>query len=379
MVVALGACAIQEPPAPAPTPRPLGQAPRALKGSLRPNEFQVGPWLGMFSRENGQPGVCSLSAVYGGDRVLLFTLDQQGRFTFAVRAPEWALSVGDSRPLSFRLDDKPHASQATATHSDVLTADPADTRLMLFEFRNASALSVDALGQHFDFQLVGIAPAFDAMMNCVKDHVATTTANGPDQEKATPRPGGNPFVAPGDRAPPEPPDSGGANPFAPRTPSAQSAPSDAVAAARGFVERLLDEAGLRDHQVLTGADVPANYRGFDVVVRIGGQTAALNHVEARRYPSVVEASAAIVKDASLVCDEGFTSSIAPRRLQDGRPAAQMVTSCARPKTFYAAYTVVPVRGVGYYRLNITTFGDPGEVDVIQARIGAALARIVPEA
>jgi len=114
------------------------------------------------------------------------------------------------------------------------------------------------------------------------------------------------------------------------------------------------------------------------VWQVGAQIGTLMIVEARRYPSVVEASASIVKDASLICGEGFTSAIAARKLRDGRPAAQMTAACTRPKTFHADYTVVPVAGAGYYRINLTTFGDPREIDALHERIGLALARVVPE-
>ena len=371
-------------------------APLRISGDVGPNEFRAGSWVGMFYPESGPSGICAVTAVFDRERSLIFTLDRQGRFTFAVQASEWRLSKGESHPLSFRLDNQPHATRATAAFPDTLKADPADTRLLLFDFRNASSLSVETLGQRFDFQLVGIAAGIDALMNCVKEHVGAATAGKADRDaprtggnppapgrrsKNTPddAPGGsNPFVAPEDRTRPESPDNGGSNPFAPRAPSGMAAASDAIAAARDFVERLLVEAGLTDYKILTGAEVPPGDRALDVVVRIGGQTATLSLVDARRYHSVAEASAAIVKDASLICDQGFTSTIATRSLRDGRPAAQMRASCTRPRPFHAAYTVVPVTEAGYYRLSLTSFGDPAELEAIQARIGSALARIVPE-
>ena len=374
LLVALGACAGPEPAAPPPD---IGMAPRPLKGSLRSNEFQVGSWLGMrSSAESGQFGACAVSAVYERDRALLFTLDSRGTFTFTVRGPEWTLSKGDRHPLSFRLDGQPYETQAVVILPDTLRADSTETRLLLFDFRNASLLTVETLGERLDFRLTGVAAAFDAMMNCVKNNVGAETAPNSDQD--TPTTGSNPFVTPGDGTPSKRPATGGSNPFVSQAPSGRAAPSDAIAAAADFVERLLGEAGLTDHRILTGADVPADDRGFDVVVRIGGQIAALNLVEARRYHSVAEASAAIVKDASLICGEGFSSSITARHLRDGRPAAQMQASCTNPKIFHTAYTIVPVAGVGYYRLSMTTFGDPAEIDVIQARIGGVLARLVPE-
>ena len=56
----------------------------------------------------------------------------------------------------------------------------------------------------------------------------------------------------------------------------------------------------------------------------------------------------------------------------------MVVSCTRPTAFHAAYTVVPVTGIGYYRINLSATGEAGEIDAMHGRIGEALARVVPE-
>jgi hypothetical protein len=346
-VAALAACK-----AAAPDPSPVAEVPdvpRIQASGLLANEFRVGNWLGISNTRDGQFDRCMVSARFAGAHVLYFSLDRNQAFGFAFGGKDWTLHSGDRHPIAYVVDDRHYAAMATAIFEDTLLIDPSDTELLFERFRSASLLSVDTLGGRFAFRLDGIAAALDALEACVQ------------RNKAVAR-------------------GGGSNPFVPRAPGGRSdsAPTDAVTAAQRFVERLLTAAGFADNRILTGAEVPADSRHADVVWRAGAQIGTLLIVEARRYPSVVEASASIVKDASLACNEGFASTIAARRLRDDRPAAQMIVSCTRPTTFHADYTMVPVTGIGYYRLTLITFGDPREIDAMHERIGAALARVVPE-
>lgn len=372
-VAALAACK-----AAAPDPSPVAEVPdvpRIQVSGLLANEFRVGNWLGISNTRDGRFDRCMVSARFAGAHVLYFSLDRNQAFGFAFGGKDWTLHSGDRHPIAYVVDDRHYAAMATAIFEDTLLIDPSDTELLFERFRSASLLSVDTLGGRFAFRLDGIAAALDALEACVQRNKAV--ARGGAAEKPTAGGGRNPFLPP-ERG--HQPEGGGSNPFVPRAPGGRSdsGPTDAVTAAQRFVERLLTAAGFADNRILTGAEVPAESRHADVVWRAGAQIGTLLIVEARRYPSVVEASASIVKDASLACNEGFASTIAARRLRDDRPAAQMIVSCTRPTTFHADYTMVPVTGIGYYRLTLITFGDPREIDAMHERIGAALARVVPE-
>ncbi|HVO14367.1 MAG TPA: hypothetical protein VMV26_04095 [Alphaproteobacteria bacterium] len=404
LVAAVTACTT-----PKSAPAPLVETPDepTLKlSALRRHEFGVGKWLGTSYSPNGRLDRCVVSARFAGVHYLYFSLDRDRRFGLAFGTTGWTLTLDERHPIAYVVDDHHYAAMATAIYKELLLVDEEDTALLFPRFLTASMLTIDTLGGRFAFKLEGIGAALDALQNCVDRNLrteggATATAearpsrgasnpfarsDGPAAERrAEGSEGGggmpsNPFVRPGGDGP-QGPRAGGGNGIesrdAPGSQYQHTAP-DAIAAARRFVERLLTAADIADYRILVGPEAPTDKGDVDVIWRMGDQTGTLRIVEPRRYPSVVEASAAIVRDASLICNEGFTSSIAARTLRDGRPAAQMSVACTRPLTWHANYTVVPVNGAGYYRVNLTSFGDPREIDALQERIGRALPRVVPE-
>lgn len=405
--VVLLAAAVAACTTPKSAPAPLVETPDTptIKiSALRHHEFRVGNWLGISYSPGGRLDRCMVSARFADLHYLYFSLDRDRQFGFAFGSFGWTLTLGERHPIAYVVDDHHYAATATAIYKELLLVDAEDTALLFPRFLTASMLSIDTLGGQFAFKLDGIGAALDALQNCVdrnlRNEGGATAEAGPSRGGTNPfvRPDGpaperraegseggdampnNPFVRPGGEGPQGPRAEGGSGAEARDAPGSrwQHTAPDAITAAQRFVERLLTQAGLADHQILIGPDAPADKGHADVVWRVGMQIGTLLIVEARRYPSVVEASASIVKDASLICDEGFTSSIAARRLGDGRPAAQMVVACTRPKTFHADYTVLPLAGGGYYRINLSTLGDPRAIDAMHERIGSALARVVPE-
>lgn len=156
-----------------------------------PFEFTNEPWSGsaVYSQTDGSFSHCLMAAQFDRQMSLVVALDRAGGVSLGVRNPRWALTLLETQPMAFSLgSSQPHEAMATAVDSTLLLVRFEDGEAILAELAQAPTVSVAQETQGFQFVMVNLAAALEALKDCnvaarigvdVVDGAGPTAAAGP--------------------------------------------------------------------------------------------------------------------------------------------------------------------------------------------------------
>ncbi|MGE5146452.1 MAG: hypothetical protein ACM3N5_06855, partial [Candidatus Eiseniibacteriota bacterium] len=319
-------------------------------------------WAGEAHPKNGGPFTyCSITSEYENGIGLTFVLTRELNFGVYLFSAAWSLKKGDSYDVVYSIDrGRRHAAKATAVSDRGVLINFAGARETFEQVKSGSALLVEAAGGRFRFDLGGTSAALDRMLDCVNNHLR---AAGPG--------GRNPFASEEQARPQQrserttPRSEGGA-----RQPAQASAEARARAAA--FVEKLLLRAELYSFEILTGEQVPEEFRHFDVVWEGYHVIGILEILPRGTFRSIDEAADQTIEAVKQSCGGKSTSKGRAIRVDDRRSLIQIAANCTDKQQLFFDYTLMPVAEGGFYRILHLSSADPEAGRAANAHIGAAL-------
>jgi len=335
----------------------LGAGPAAAR-----DKFRVGAWEGEAHPDrSGAFAQCSISTEYENGIILYFVLSRRYDFSVLLASRSWSLTEGDSYPVAYSIDGGQRFRATAKALNKYTVGIPLPSNRETFDrFRAGAAFLIEAAGGRFRFDLGGTSAALAALLNCVNGNLRTA---GPG--------GANPFAGETQQRPapqgerPERRAEGTA-----RRPA--EAPPEARARAAAFVEKLLLRAELYSFEILSGDQVPAGLRRFDVVWKGFHVLGMLDIVPPGAYRSIDEAANDTVEAHEKSCDGKLTSKGRALRLDDKRSLIQIAIACAGKDQVHLDYTLMPLTEGGFYRILHLSSADPEAGRAANERIGAAL-------
>lgn len=313
----------------------------APAGAAEIRSARFGAWnAGAYtSDQTGQFSHCAASASYNSGIRFILSVSANFAWTMGFRNESWTLSVGESIPITYVVDNYPPRAATARAISKVMVVVLLPDDVGLFnQFRNGQMLRVTVGSGTQQFRLTGTSNVLSVLLECARSRGNLTV----------------PVAAP--RAPPA---TATQPPAVPAPPSANDNGREAAdrrLEATQFVANLLGQADMRGSRLITLSemremDLPQVVRAADVAWQGDGTFGTLV-VRANRDANTLDAMAAeIIADDARACSGEFaTARAADPDMQNVRRLSTFCNVGSAPITL--TYLLLPMPGRLVYQMTI---------------------------